>query len=115
MAKPPFSVEFHHDPHNRFRFNEKTPDDEWLAKVGAAGWIAFSHDRKWHNELPACAAIKQHKVGCFYLAGGAMPVWDKLHCLMRGYEGIKDCIAKQKPPYVFDVAYSGRLTVVPIP
>ncbi|MFL5067469.1 MAG: hypothetical protein ACJ8ED_22720, partial [Xanthobacteraceae bacterium] len=114
-ARPPFVVEFHHDPSNRFRFRHDTPDDIWMSKVGAEGWIVFSHDRKWHTELPVYAAIKQHKVACFYLAGGSTPVWDKLHCLMRGYEGIRNCIRTNRAPYIFDVAYNGRLTRVPIP
>lgn len=115
MARPPFAVEFHHDPRNRFKFDEETPDDEWLAKVGAQGWIVFSHDRKWHNELLVCAAIKQHNVACFYLAGGSMPVWDKLHCLMRGFENIKTCVGGRKAPYIFDVAYNGRVVEIAIP
>jgi hypothetical protein len=114
-AKPPFAVEFHHDPNNKFRFNEKTPDDEWMAKVGAEGWIVFSHDRKWHNELPVCAAIKQFNVGCFYLWGANAETWEKMRSFMRGYHYIDECIATNTKPYIFDVAKHGRLTQVPIP
>lgn len=115
MARPPFSVEFHHDPRNKFKFKQDVRDDEWMAKVGAEGWIVFSHDRKFHNELPVRTAIKQHRVACFYLAGASIPVWNKLHCLMRGYESIMQCIRTGTPPYIFDVSYNGRLTEIMIP
>ncbi|MBV9629077.1 MAG: hypothetical protein JO230_13345 [Xanthobacteraceae bacterium] len=52
MARPPFAVEYHHDPKCKFKFKDNTPDDEWLSKVAAEGWIVFSHDRKFHTLLP---------------------------------------------------------------
>ena len=115
MGNPPFTVEYHHDQNNKFRFNENTPDDEWMAKVGAEGWIVFSHDRKWHDELPVIAAIKQYNVGCFYLWGANASTWDKMRCFMRGYQRIADCIAAHQRPYIFDVGHQGQLTRIPIP
>ena len=115
MARPPFAMEFHHDPRNKFRFKDSTPDDEWMARVGAEGWVVFSHDRKWHVELPVCAAIKQHNIACFYLAGASFPVWDKLRCFMRGYDNIVRCINSKHAPYIYDVAINGRATEVNIP
>jgi len=46
-----FSVEYHHDRKNQFQFGQTTPDDEWISKVAALGWIIFSHDR---NFIPSC-------------------------------------------------------------
>jgi hypothetical protein len=57
----PFKVEYHHSPTNKFP--EEMEDDEWLRIVGAKNWIVFSHDKKWHDESPAIAAIKEHKSG----------------------------------------------------
>ena len=59
----PFGVEYHDSPTNRFP--DDMEDDEWLKIVGAKNWIVFSHDKKWHGEMPAITAIKQHKIGCF--------------------------------------------------
>ncbi|MBV9518288.1 MAG: hypothetical protein JO068_09215 [Hyphomicrobiales bacterium] len=47
-ARPPFNVEFHHNPRNRFP--HETPDDQWLEMAGKSGWIVFSHDRKFHRK-----------------------------------------------------------------
>jgi PIN like domain len=114
-VKPPFSVEFHHDPRNKFRFHQETPDDEWLAKVGTEGWIVFSHDRKFHSNLAECAAIKQYKIGCFYLWGANSGPWDKVSCFVRSYEGICQRIEATPKPFIYNVARNCRLTQVKIP
>jgi hypothetical protein len=64
------------------------PDDKWLEIVGRNGWVAFSHDRKFHDDTAECAAIKQYGVGCFYLWGANAETWDKMHCFMRSYDRI---------------------------
>ena len=116
-AKPyGFTVEYHHDKKNQFRFDQATPDDEWISKVAAAGWIIFSHDRKFHKLLPEAAAVKQYSAGCFYLPGASSPTWDKAHYFMRSYEGIKNRIANTPKPYIFELQFSGRFvqkTVLP--
>lgn len=114
-ADPPFAVEFHHDPGNKFKFTQTTPDDEWLAKVGAEGWIVFSHDRKFHKRLPERTAIKQHKVGCFYLWGANDGIWFKTHCFMRGYDNIARCVATTPKPFIYSVARDGQVKQVRIP
>jgi hypothetical protein len=115
MASPTFAVEYHHDPKNKFKFLQQTPDDEWLAKVGAEGWTVFSHDRKFHTILPECSAIKQHKIGCFYLWGASAPIWDKLHCFMCAYEGIAERAAVTARPFIYDVMGNHQIKQIPIP
>jgi hypothetical protein len=33
-ARPPFAVEYHHDPKNKFKFAEDEEDDSWISKGG---------------------------------------------------------------------------------
>lgn len=115
MAQPPFSVQFHDDPANKFRFDQNTPDDEWLAKVANEGWIIFSHDRKFHKILAECSAIKQHNGACFYLPGGAYPIWEKLTAFTRSYDGIMKRIRATRKPFIYDVTYRFRFKTVKIP
>jgi len=114
-ANPPFTVEYHHDPKCKFRFRDNTPDDEWLSKVGAEGWIVLSHDRKWHDESPNIAAIKQYNIGCFYLWGASATTWDKLKCFMRGYDKIAEVAAVAPRPFIYHLNYNNRLMPVQIP
>ena len=107
----PFKVEYHHSPTNKFP--EEMEDDEWLRIVGAKNWIVFSHDKKWHDESPAIAAIKEHKIGCFYLWGASVPTWDKYVCLARAYNRIKERV-KTRKPYIYRVTYNYRVDPVRI-
>jgi len=107
MARPPFTVEYHDDPKNKFRFSQQTTDDEWLAKVAGAGWIVFSHDRKFHTLLAECSAIKQYKAGCFYLPGASAPTWDKMRYFMRAYDGIIHRIGLTATPFIFEITHAG--------
>jgi hypothetical protein len=86
-----------------------------LTKVAAAGWIVFSHDRKFHTLLPEAAAIKQYGAGCFYLPGASSPTWDKVQYFMRSHEGIKRRIANTPRPFIFELLYNGRFVKRPIP
>jgi hypothetical protein len=108
-------VEYHHDPRNKFKFKETTPDDEWLSKVAAEGWIVFSHDRKFHALLPECSAIKQYKAGCFYLPGASSPTWNKVCYFTRAYQGIVDRVSVTTKPFIFELSTINRFKTIKIP
>lgn len=108
----PFAVEYHHSKTNRF--SQDMEDDEWLKIVGAKKWIVFSHDKKWHGEFPAIAAIKEHKIGCFYLWGASLPTWDKYRCLAIAYRRIQDRLATPRP-FIYRVTHNYRVDPVRIP
>jgi PIN like domain len=112
-AKPPFSVEYHHS--KKLKFAQNITDDEWLHIVGAKGWVVFSHDRKFHDDSPSIAAIKQHKIGCFYLWGSNSETWDKLRHFTHSYDRIADIVAKKPRPFIFHVAYNCHMKEVTIP
>lgn len=114
-AQPPFPIQYHHDPQNKFKFSEETPDDEWLSKVGAEGWTVFSHDRKFHTLLPEIAAIKQPKIGCFYLWGAQMPLWYKTHSFMCAYNAIHTRALLAPRPFIYEVLGNAHLKQIPIP
>jgi len=115
MARPPFTVEYHQDPACRFHFAHDVADDVWLAAVGAAGWVVISHDRKFHQILPEISAVKQHKIGCFYLWGASEPPWDKLRCFMGASNGIIRRAEVQMRPFIYDVLGNGQIRQVAIP
>jgi hypothetical protein len=115
MVRPPFAIEFHDDPKNKFKFSQDTTDDEWLAKVAVEGWIVFSHDRKFHTLLPECSAIKQYNAGCFYLPGASSPTWDKMRYFMRAYDGITARISATAKPFIFELSHAGKFSRISIP
>jgi PIN domain-containing protein len=114
-ARPPFSVEYHHDPKNKFRFAQDTPDDVWLSKVAAEGWIVFSHDRKFHTLLPERSAIKQYSAGCFYLPGANRATWEKTRYFLRWFDGISNRASATAKPFIFELSAMGKFTKISIP
>lgn len=98
-------------------FKPDTDDDEWLRYVGEKGWIAFSHDEKFHlpgyeNEM---AAIKQFGVGCFYLWGANAKCHDKALCFLRAYDQIVHAVNTTPKPFIYKIDKSGKLSKVAIP
>lgn len=108
-AKPPFGVEYHHDPNNNFPQNME--DDEWLNAVGSQGWIVFSHDRRFHSDGPSITAIRQHKIGCFYLSGASLPIWDKFRIFAKHYKRVEDIIRDTRKPFIYHVKTDRVLNV----
>jgi hypothetical protein len=106
-------VEWHHNPKNRFA--PETEDDVWLSIVGQKDWIVFSHDQKWHDELVNREAIKQHKIGCFYLWGGSSTTWEKLRCFVRACQNIQRLAESTEKPFIYKVDYYARVKRIPIP
>lgn len=114
LAKPPFSVEYHHSKSNNFR--QEMDDDAWLDIVGAkGGGVVLSHDRRFHDQSPCVAAMKQHKIGCFYLWGSQAETWEKLRCFVRRYDGVQNLVSSTKRPFIFHVGLHGKIQKVPIP
>jgi len=109
-----FAVEYHHDPKNKFKFKQDTPDDVWLPAVANEGWIIFSHDRKFHTLLPERSAVKQYKAACFYLPGANSETWDKLRYFARAYEGIVNRVKVIKKPFIFEISTIGRFKQISI-
>ena len=62
----------------------------------------------------AIAAIKEHKIGCFYLWGASVPTWDKYICLAIAYRRIKDRLRTPKP-FIYRVTYNYRVEFSPHP
>lgn len=115
LAKPPFTVQYHHDKRSRFRFAQNALDDHWLEVVGRENWIVFSHDRKFHSVPSEAYVVKQFNIGCFYLWGSQARTWHKLKSFIKGHEKIIAVALETKPPFIYDVMQNGRLKRVVLP
>ena len=98
-VRPPICIKYHQE----VGFPLDAPDDEWLAQVGAKGWVVVSQDRKFHQLQSELAAVQAHSVRCFYLHGGSQPRWctfrDFICALSRMVE-----IANHEPaPFIYEL------------
>jgi hypothetical protein len=112
-TRPPFAVEYHHSKSNNFPQNMR--DDVWLDICGRNGWIAFTHDQKFHAIEAEAMAIKQHNIRCFCLPGASEPTWDKLRHFMGAYQRILGIATLQSPPYLYRVNAIGSVKLVTLP
>lgn len=97
---------------NAEQFKQDTPDDVWMAAAGAKGWTVIGHDAKFHLIAAEATAVKQHGLGCFYLARAQGPMWDKCKLFMRVYDRMVDLASNTPRPFIFRVASNGRITQV---
>lgn len=106
----PFNIECHWS----MRFKDDMQDDEWLSIVGPKGWIVCSHDKKWHDESLAVAAIKQHKIGCFYLCGANSKNFFKVGILAYNFPKLRSVLGKEKPPFIYTIDKRNRIRKIAI-
>lgn len=97
-----FVVKYHQGEGYRHNLD----DDIWLSEVGKKNWFVFSYDAKWQDESAAIEAIRQHKIGCFYLHGASSLGFDRLASFVRSYEKIMKVVKTERRPYI--VAFDGR-------
>lgn len=105
--RAPFEVEYQDDKKHRFAQAEE--DDKWLGVVCAKNWIVISHDKRFHKDSLAMAAVKQHGGRVFYLDGGSSVTWDKLRRFAVAYNRICAIVEKQKAPFIYRVTYTDKL------
>ncbi len=52
-------------------FEPETPDEVWLAAVGAHGWIALTHNRRIRYTPNERDAVMRHRVALLVVVGAA--------------------------------------------
>lgn len=111
QLKPPFEVRWH----NKERFRHDMPDDEWMERVGPKGWVVISQDWKFHIRDVEIAAVKQHKIRCFYLPGSGATKWTTYCQLIRSHLRLMQLAATEDAPFIFDVKKNGHLKRIDLP
>jgi hypothetical protein len=89
-------------------YKHNTEDDIWLHDVGPKKWIVLSYDAKWQDESTAIEAIKQHKIGCFYLSGASSIGFFRLTRFALSYRKMRDIVAKESRPFIYRIDASNR-------
>lgn len=105
--KLPVRVEFHQ---KHFLANE--PDDRWLPVVGQQGWTVIGHDSRYHLMPNELAAIKQYRIGCFYLWGAEATRWERMQVFARAYDRIVKLGSETPAPFIYRVDRKGLLRAV---
>ena len=112
---PPFENELHSEHFPQFEQSPENGDDTWLSVLGDNGWFLLTRDHQIHRKPNEAAAIRQHKIGCFYIWGRNAKTWDIARCLIRALPAILKAAETTERPFIYRVDQFGRLERVPLP
>lgn len=93
--------------HLQDHFGENSADSEWLAHIGSEGWILITRDERIRYRPSEWGALKEHRVGAFFLGGKNRSRCDLIQQLVRNWPRIKELTAKTRPPFAFRIPPSG--------
>lgn len=90
-------------------------DTDWLPQVGRDEWILLTRDNKIRFKPAELGAIKQHRVGAFFLGGKDRSRWDLVQQVVRNWVRMNELAGKTARPFAFRVPPQGtsidRLTL----
>jgi hypothetical protein len=87
-----------HDDH----FDPETPDEVWLATVGARGWIALTHNRRIRYKPNQRDAVIQHGVVLLVVVGDA-PFPELARNFVVTLPRVRRFLARNRPPFIAKV------------
>ena len=99
--------------HLRDKFQEDTPDTEWLEYVGKNRIFLITRDEKIRKNPAELQAIRLYRVGAFFLGGKNLRRCDLIEQLVRSWRRIKETAASKPRPFAFRVRRRGT-KLVPI-
>ena len=100
----PVGIEWHQQ-----HFERDATDDLWLPAVGSRGWAVLGFDWSYHLNQAELAAIRQYRIGVFYLWGAETRTWERMFCFARAYDRIVNAMNTASRPFIFRVRRTGHL------
>jgi hypothetical protein len=97
LASAGLSVKRHDD-----LFPPDCPDERWLAHIGAAGWIAITHNARIRYVPNELEAVVRHRVSLLVVVGKT-PLKELAENFVATIPRITQFLARHKPPVVAKV------------
>lgn len=89
-------------------FPEDAPDTEWLAYIGNNDFFLITRDDNIRRKPAEIRALKDHRVGAFFLGGKSRSRCQLIQQLVRNWPRIKELARAQSRPFAFRVPPSGK-------
>lgn len=93
--------------HLKEKFSEDTPDVEWLSYVGEQNLILVTRDLKVRYRPLELKALKEYKVGAFFLGGKNRTRCELIQQLVRNWPRMKSLANTELRPFAFRVPPTG--------
>jgi hypothetical protein len=101
--------------HLRDHFPKGTSDEVVLERLGKDGWFLITRDERIRRRPGELAALKEHSVGAFFLAGKGLGRCALIRQLVRNWHRIKEHAHKRRPPFALRVPPRGtKFTLLPL-
>ena len=101
--------------HLQDTFPSDAPDVEWLRHIGENSIILITRDERIRRNPAELSALRQFKVGAFYLGGKNRTRCELVQQLVRNWPRIKNYAAKENRPFVFRIPPRGtKFSKIPI-
>lgn len=85
--------------HDEVFKDPRTPDHEWLAEVGARGWLTISCDKATMKDPLFLRAVQRSQARMFLLDGLLYASKEaKAGCVIACYDSMLSICAKREPP-----------------
>jgi hypothetical protein len=94
LASAGLSVNRHDD-----LFPPDCPDEQWLAQIGEAGWIAITHNARIRYVPNERDAVVRHRISLLVVVGKA-PLKELAENFVVTLPRIKEFLAKHRPPLI---------------
>ena len=82
-------------------------DTDWLPRIGRDEWILLTRDNRVRFKPAELGAIKQHRVGAFFLGGKERSRWDLIQQVVRNWSRMNELAEKTARPFAFRVPPQG--------
>jgi hypothetical protein len=99
---------------HRGLFAADETDDVLLRFCGERNWVVVSQDYRYHLEANVREAIKQHRVGVFYIWGANATKWDTFRVLAHAFPKLVTLTKTTDRPFIFKIAANARFYPVDI-
>ena len=77
--------------------------------MGQQEWFVVGQDYRYHAKPNELYAIKEYRVGCFYLWGSEAPQWDSLRVFAKAYDKIVTVALTVPRPFLYVVNHTGKV------
>lgn len=88
-------------------FADDTDDTVWLARIGEEGWCLITRDDRVRFNPAELMALKEHRVGAFFLGGKNRSRCELIQQLVRNWPQMKEIAQKTRRPFAFRVRPTG--------
>lgn len=92
---------------HREHFADDTPDPEWLAEVGARGWIVLTRDQRIRRRANELKAVREARLHVFALTSGNLTAAATAEIVIAAWPAIQRAVAQTQPPKLWSVTRGG--------